>query len=257
MNQKSDATRIDLKDWREYCRQFKLDLLFVTVSGAHIYGFPSPDSDIDLRGSHRLPLQQIVGLSLPKQTFQHENVFHGIEVDLVSHDVGKYFGLLVKNNGYILEQVFSPMVVLGQSFLDELRPLARRCVTKNHYYHYRGFFQNQRNLIEKLPRVTAKSMLYAYRVLATGIHLLKTGEVVVDLNELAVELGIEDVPELIAAKVAEKCEFKFNVELHMKRLSLLEKRLESAFEESTLPEVPDRKAVENFLVNLRLRTSDV
>ena len=26
--------------------------LFVTVSGAHLYGFSSPDSDIDLRGCH-------------------------------------------------------------------------------------------------------------------------------------------------------------------------------------------------------------
>lgn len=25
-------------------------LLFVTISGAHLYGFPSPDSDYDLRG---------------------------------------------------------------------------------------------------------------------------------------------------------------------------------------------------------------
>ena len=24
--------------------------LFVTISGAHLYGFPSPDSDVDLRG---------------------------------------------------------------------------------------------------------------------------------------------------------------------------------------------------------------
>ena len=27
-------------------------LLFATVSGAHLYGFPSPDSDFDLRGAH-------------------------------------------------------------------------------------------------------------------------------------------------------------------------------------------------------------
>ena len=27
--------------------------LFVTVSGAHLYGFPSPDSDVDLRGAVR------------------------------------------------------------------------------------------------------------------------------------------------------------------------------------------------------------
>ena len=32
-------------------------LLFATISGAHLYGFPSPDSDYDLRGAHVLPLQ--------------------------------------------------------------------------------------------------------------------------------------------------------------------------------------------------------
>ena len=37
-------------------------LLFATVSGAHLYGFPSPDSDFDLRGVHVLPLREVVGL---------------------------------------------------------------------------------------------------------------------------------------------------------------------------------------------------
>ena len=30
-------------------------LVFATISGAHLYGFPSPDSDYDLRGVHLLP----------------------------------------------------------------------------------------------------------------------------------------------------------------------------------------------------------
>src|SRR5207302_6905995 len=37
-------------------------LLFATISGAHLYGFPSPDSDFDLRGVHVLPLEMVVGL---------------------------------------------------------------------------------------------------------------------------------------------------------------------------------------------------
>jgi uncharacterized protein len=32
-------------------------LLLPTISGAHLYGFPSPDSDFDLRGAHVLPLK--------------------------------------------------------------------------------------------------------------------------------------------------------------------------------------------------------
>ena len=37
-------------------------LVFVTISGAHLYGFPSADSDYDLRGVHLLPLAEVVGL---------------------------------------------------------------------------------------------------------------------------------------------------------------------------------------------------
>jgi predicted nucleotidyltransferase len=37
-------------------------LLFATVSGAHLYGFPSHDSDVDLRGVHLLPVADLVGL---------------------------------------------------------------------------------------------------------------------------------------------------------------------------------------------------
>ena len=34
-------------------------LLFATISGAHLYGFASPDSDYDLRGVHVLPFRQV------------------------------------------------------------------------------------------------------------------------------------------------------------------------------------------------------
>ncbi|HEY9715819.1 MAG TPA: nucleotidyltransferase domain-containing protein [Trichormus sp.] len=39
-------------------------LLFATISGAHLYGFPSPDSDYDLRGVHVLPVKDVIGLDM-------------------------------------------------------------------------------------------------------------------------------------------------------------------------------------------------
>ena len=41
-------------------RQHPYPLLFATISGAHLYGFPSPDSDFDLRGVHRAALGHAV-----------------------------------------------------------------------------------------------------------------------------------------------------------------------------------------------------
>jgi len=32
-------------------------------------------------------------------------------MDIVSHDARKFFGLLLKKNGYVLEQLYSPLVV--------------------------------------------------------------------------------------------------------------------------------------------------
>src|SRR3989441_10573123 len=86
-------------------------LLFTTISGAHLYGFPSPDSDYDLRGAHILPLEKIVGLDVRDETVQVSRVIDGLEMDIVSHDVRKFFGLLLRKNGYVLEQLFSPLIV--------------------------------------------------------------------------------------------------------------------------------------------------
>src|SRR5579859_1543647 len=86
-------------------------LLFVTISGAHLYGFPSPDSDYDVRGVHVLPLSDAVSLVGGRDTIEVSRIERGLELDLVTHDVKKFFLLLLKKNGYVLEQLYSPLVV--------------------------------------------------------------------------------------------------------------------------------------------------
>jgi uncharacterized protein len=70
----------------------------------YLYGFPSPDSDYDLRGVHVLPAREAVGL-LPKcETVEFSGLRGAVEMDLVTHDVLKFFTMLLKRNGYVLEQ---------------------------------------------------------------------------------------------------------------------------------------------------------
>ena len=245
---------LDLELWKSYVATLPVDPLFVTVSGAHLYGFPSPDSDIDLRGSHRLPLRDVVGLSLPTETVEVGGVHAGIEVDLVSHEVGKYLRLLVKNNGYILEQIFSPLVVTGGEFLERLRPLAKQCITRHHCHHYRGFYATQRSLLEKQEAKTAKALLYAYRVLLTGIHLLDTGVVEANLRTLNERFELPFDAELIASKTAEKIAPPLDWEFHAAELDRWESRLDQAFKESKLPESCDKAAVNQLLIEIRMQS---
>ena len=154
----------------------------------------------------------------------------------------------------MLEQIFSPLVAHGGDFLAALRPLAQKCVTKWCYNHYRGFLHTQRKLFDKEEQKKAKTLLYAYRVALTGVHLLETGEVQQHLPTLNERFRLEFIPDLIARKAS--AEFgtltAVDVSFHTSQLELWEGRLNAAFEASTLPVEPPIDELDRFLVDLRL-----
>src|SRR5687768_9162646 len=80
--------------------------VFATVSGAHLYGFESPDSDVDLRGAFVLPLVDRCRLRPPTETITISRMMDGTELDWVAHDVRKFALLMTRRNGYVLEQLF-------------------------------------------------------------------------------------------------------------------------------------------------------
>ncbi|MBG0831984.1 nucleotidyltransferase domain-containing protein [Planomonospora sp. ID67723] len=171
-------------------------LAFATVSGAHLYGFPSTDSDVDLRGVHVLPLEEVVGLRTGQETVIGSWTRHGVEVDLVTHDLAKFCRLLLRRNGYVLEQLLSPLVVASSPVHEELIAAAPGCVTRGHAHHYLGFARTQWRLFERSGEL--KPLLYTFRVLLTGVHLMRTGTLVADLTRLGG--GPPYLADLVAAK---------------------------------------------------------
>lgn len=245
---------IPLNELRTVVEEAQYPLLFATISGAHLYGFPSPDSDFDLRGVHLLPLPEIVGLEEGVQTIELSEVRGGREIDLVTHEARKFFSLLLKPNGYVLEQVRSPLLVHTTEAHQELRELAHDCVTRHHAHHYLGFARTQWRLFEKERRV--KPLLYLYRVLLTGIHLMRSGEVEANLLRLNEEARLPQLPELIERKVhgTERGEVPdADIEFHRREYERLVGLLERASSESFLPEYPAaRAALHDLLLRLRL-----
>lgn len=175
-------------------------LVFATVSGAHLYGFPSRDSDVDLRGVHLLPAADLVGLRPPEETRSRMWLREGVELDLVTHDLRKFVRLLLRRNGYVLEQLLSPLVVHSTPTHQQLIALAPAVVTRHHAHHYRGFARTQWRLYEKSGEL--KPLLYTYRVLLTGIHLMRGGRLQAHLPTLLQEVpeAPAGLSELIAAK---------------------------------------------------------
>jgi predicted nucleotidyltransferase len=233
-------------------------LLFVTVSGAHLYGFPSPDSDYDLRGVHVLPAREVVGLRPPLETIEASTERAGQEIDLVTHDALKFFRLLLKKNGYVLEQLTSPLVVHTTPAHAELLMIARGCVTRHHHHHYLGFAATQWRLFEKEQPRRAKPLLYVYRVLLTGIHLMRTGDIEANLVRLNETFHLPQIPDLIALKLAgpERSALPdADVAFHQGEYERLCAELEQAAAASRLPDQPTCiEALNSLLVRLRLGT---
>ncbi len=231
-------------------------LIFATISGAHLYGFPSPDSDYDLRGCHLLPVEEAVGLDPGRETIESSQDEAGVEVNLVTHDTRKFFKLLLTKNGYVLEQLYSPLVVLTTPTHEELKSIARDCITRHHNHHYRGFAEAQWRLFVKERPARVKPLLYVYRVLLTGIHLMRTGEIEANLVRLNEDARLPQLDDLIARKLDGTEGVLLgdgDLEFHRQEYERLQAELEQAHGDSQLPEGPTaRKALNDLLVRLRL-----
>lgn len=231
-------------------------LVFATVSGAHLYGFPSPDSDFDLRGVHVLPVREMLGLDSGRETVEVAFAEGEFEMDLVTHDARKFFGLLLKRNGYVLEQLLSPLVVYTTPAHAELVASAPGCVTRHHAHHYLGFAATQWKLFDKERPRRVKPLLYVYRVLLTGIHLMRTGEVEANLVRLNADARLPHVADLVACKLAgpeQSALADADADFHRREYDRLRAELEEAHRASRLPEVPSvRPALNDLLVRLRL-----
>ena len=161
--------------------------------------------------------------------------------------------MLVSHNGYVLEQVFSPLLVITTRTFEELRELARGCVTRPTVRHYQGFARGRRARLRE-PGATVKHLLYAYRVLHTGIHMMRTGEVVSNLPELAD--GRPALEGLIARKRegAEKMALdQGELAHHEAALDRLMDELVAAHRDSKLPDEPTTfAAIDALVVRARL-----
>lgn len=230
-------------------------LLFATVSGAHLYGFPSPDSDWDLRGAHVVPAREILGLNKVEETIEVTRD-EEVELDLVTHDIEKFFRLLLRPNGYVLEQLLSPIVVHQTPEYEETKALAPMLFTRHHAHHYFGFADNQWRLFRKEEHPRVKPLLYTFRVLLTGIHLMRSGRLEANLVLLNDIYQLPFIPELIARKLSgaeQQTLHGTEVDVYEKEFNALRNRLVEESEKTKLPFEPSAfTALNDILVRLRL-----
>lgn len=174
--------------------------LVVYLSGAHAYGFPSPDSDLDLKCVHVAPTAALVGLAPPADPPDRLEIVDGVELDYGSNELAAVLRGALKGNGNFLERLLGELALAGDlPLLAEARALVRPTLSRRCARHYAGFATGQLALFVERP--SAKRALYVVRTAATGRHLLAHGEVVTDVARLAAVVP-DGLDELLAIKRA-------------------------------------------------------
>jgi len=175
----------------------------------------------------------------------------------LEHDAQKFFALMLKKNGYVLEQILSPHVVFTSPAHEELKAIVPSCITRHHSHHYLGFAATQWKLFAKGEPPRVKPLLYVYRVLLTGIHLMKSGRIEANLRMLNEDARLPYIEELIERKLTgpEKGELPAaDMQFHEAEVQRLVSSLEEAASNSQLPEAASgRAALNDLLVRMRLQ----
>jgi uncharacterized protein len=230
--------------------------LVVLLSGAHAYGFASPDSDLDLKAVHVVPTSLLVGLDMAPAARDRMEVIDGVEIDYTSNEVGPVLAGILGGNGNYVERILGAPALVTSPLLESLRPLVRAALSRRAYRHYAGFAQNQRKAAEEEGGTTAKRVLYVLRTALTGTHLLHAREVVTDVSRLFPEYGFEEANALVAMKRGgERTKLSAkDAKRFRESLDRAMRLLEEARETSTLPVAPSDvafRALSDWLIELR------
>ncbi|MBA3542763.1 MAG: nucleotidyltransferase domain-containing protein [Deltaproteobacteria bacterium] len=230
--------------------------LVMYLSGAHAYGFPSPDSDLDLKCVHIAPTADLVGLAVVEDPPDRIQVIEGVELDYGSNELAPILRGAIKGNGNFLERILGDLVLGGDpELLAEARAVVRPLLSRRVARHYGGFATGQLRAFDDKP--SAKRALYVLRTTATGRHLLAHGELITDVTRLG-EFLPPQIDELIAIKRdGERTLLEPDqVTSWRVRLALAIDAVDTAVADSVLPPEPTPAAiaaVDDWLRSIRKR----
>ena len=230
------------------------NLLNAYISGSHLYGWTSKDSDVDIRGCYVLKKEKFLGLDNPKEVIEIKTEENK---DISLFEIKKLIGLALKGNCNILEEINSPQFYKNADFV-KLKQLINNAFGKKGIYNsYRGMAEfNYKRFILK-GRNTIKKYLYVFRGLMAGIYCLQTGLIKPNIEELNKHFKIKEVTKLLEIK-RKGLENEPLVDLEEGKLDEIIKglfdKIDEAYIKCKMPEVPTKEEVEEvnkFLINMR------
>lgn len=187
-------------------------IINLMISGSHLFGFASPDSDIDYRGCFQLSTNKLLTTRIPKDFVEYkilkegmttaDTEFHDIyDKEVVLDELGKEVGLLLAGNCNHWEHLTARQLITTEIH-REMQIIFSKQMNLNGIYHsYSGMADQNYNKFIKGGKHSVKKYLYVLRGLMAGYWALDTGRIEPNIGILATEYGSTVVDELIDLKI--------------------------------------------------------
>jgi uncharacterized protein len=133
--------------------------LVVALSGSHAYGFPSPDSDLDLKAIHADPTERVLGLGTTGEAGNRLEVIDGVEIDYTSNELTGALRGVLQGNGNYVERILGPLILEAGPVHAGLRAVVAASLSRRLHGHYAGFARSQLQAAQRGPAPTAKRIL--------------------------------------------------------------------------------------------------
>lgn len=207
------------------------------VIGSQAYGLTDLHSDVDTRGIYLAPAEQHWSLQgVPEQ----------LECDETQEcywELQKFLNLALKANPNVLETLYSPLVMMATPLAEELLALRQIFLSKLLYQTFNGYVMSQFKKIQQDIRnqgaVKWKHAMHLIRLLITGTTALRE-------HHLPVRVNDQHRDKLLSIKHGDMPW----VELDRWRLAL-HAAFDHAYTLTTLPDRPDIKRANDFLIRAR------
>lgn len=140
-----------------------IKILLACETGSRAWGFPSPDSDYDVRIIYVHKKDWYLSLTEKKDTI--ERMYENNDIDITGWDLRKSLRLLTKSNGALLERIQSPIIYKqDENFVKEINKLSVTAYSRiATCYHYLSKAKKCYAEISGLENYKLKKFFYALR----------------------------------------------------------------------------------------------
>lgn len=152
-------------------KQHRIKILYSCESGSRAWGFPSPDSDYDVRFIYSRPIEKYLSIKLHKD---HLTFPINDELDIYGWDISKILLLITKSNTTPFEWLQSPVIYReDKTFKEELWKLCQSYFCpRNNVHHYLGIVLGAMQTIQE-EDIKIKKLFYIIRPMLAALWCVK------------------------------------------------------------------------------------